>query len=175
MRKLLSVVAVTAVVLLLMLFGLGGAVALWDPVRAAGDFGLTINDPAGALYFRVYLSRNLVIVACATVFLLRRRWAALATLMTCCIALPVFDATVLWLTLAGQAHLAFHVGTAIALVLISALLWAHARTNASPVVVTGFLRFPADQLEAVRPHLRTLVETTRAWLTMWGRTRWSPA
>ena len=95
MRKSLDIAATALTALLLLGFALLSLRGLLDPQTASARFGTAVSDPAGALFYRVYLSRNLVIVAAGAVFLLSRHWAALAILLTVTAALPLFDMAVL--------------------------------------------------------------------------------
>ena len=65
------------------------------PEPASARFGAPVTDAAGSLFYRVYLSRNLVITVTGAIFLLTRQWTPLAILLTVTAALPVFDMTVL--------------------------------------------------------------------------------
>ena len=92
-----------------------------DPQSASVRFGTAVHDAADTLFYRVYLSRKLVIVAAGAIFLLSRQWLPLAVLVTAAAALPVFDMTVLALN--GVTPPAVH-PIALALVaLTAALLW----------------------------------------------------
>jgi hypothetical protein len=71
------------------------------------------------LFYRVYLSRNLVIVITGAIFLLTRQWTPLAILLTVTAALPVFDMTVL--SSNGVTPPVFH-PLALALIAITAAL-----------------------------------------------------
>ena len=103
MRKLVGVAAILFVSLFLLMFAVYSARGLFAPeLMSARFFGLPTVDADGALYYRVYLSRNLAIVVAGFVFLLRRQWQPLAVLTTAAMALPVFDATVLYNVLGGQ-------------------------------------------------------------------------
>jgi len=94
---------------------------------ASARFGAEVTDAAGTLFYRVYLSRNLVIVVTGAVLLLMRQWTPLAILLTVTAVLPVFDMTVL--TLHGVTPPVFH-PIALALLAITAgLLWRRAATN----------------------------------------------
>jgi hypothetical protein len=98
---------------------------LIDPQGASARFGSPVSDAAGALFYRVYLSRNLVIVVSGAVFLLSRQWTALAILLTVAAGLPVFDMSVL--SLNGVTPPAFHPIVLVLLALTAALLWRRAR------------------------------------------------
>jgi hypothetical protein len=109
-------VVLTALVLLgLALLSLRGLI---DP-PASIRFGAPVSDTAGALYYRVYLSRNLVIAASAAIFLLTRQWTPLAIRVTATAALPVFDVSVV--SLSGVAPPAVH-PLALGLIAVTAAL-----------------------------------------------------
>jgi hypothetical protein len=55
---------------------------LIEPQQTSLRFGFPVSDAAGALFYRAYLSGNLVIVAASAVFLIRRLWTPLAVLLT---------------------------------------------------------------------------------------------
>lgn len=131
MKRALIFAAVALTVIVLSAFMVLAVRGLVDPVASAARFGLPVSDPAGMLYFRVYLSRNLVIAMAASAFLLFRWWKPLAMLITLATALPAFDATVLALHLQERAPLAVHIATFIALAVTAAALWLCA-WSASP-------------------------------------------
>jgi hypothetical protein len=121
MNRSLDIAAVALASLLLLGFALLSVRGLIDPQSASIRFGAAVHDSADALFYRVYLSRNLVIVAAGAIFLLFRQWLPLAVLVTATAALPVFDMTVL--ALSGVTPPAVH-PIALALVaLTAALLW----------------------------------------------------
>jgi len=82
---------------------------------------MPVADAAGALFYQVYLSRNLVIVIAGAIFLLARQWTPLAILVTVTAALPVFDMTVL--SLNGVTPPVFHPIALVVIALTAALLW----------------------------------------------------
>ena len=84
-----------------------------------------MSDPAGALYYRVYLSRNLVIVVTGAIFLLFGQRRALAILFSVTAALPVFDMSVL--SLNGVTPPALHPLALVLLAVTALLLWWRAR------------------------------------------------
>src|SRR4029450_2105037 len=93
------------------------------PISSA-RFGMPVSDAAGAMFYRVYLSRNLVIVASGAVFLLSRQWTPLAILLTLAAVLSVGDTSLL--SPNGVTAPAFH-PLALALIAITAaLLWRRA-------------------------------------------------
>jgi hypothetical protein len=116
-KRSLDIAAVALTSLLLLGFAVLSLRGLIDPQPASVRFGMPVSDAAGALFYRVYLSRNLVIVASAAIFLLSRQWKPLAIVLTLTAVLPVFDMSVLWSS--GVTPPTFHV---IAL----ALLWRRA-------------------------------------------------
>ena len=91
MRKSLDIAATALTALLLIGFAALALRGLIDPQSASARFGSAVSDPAGTLFYRVYLSRNLVIVAAGAIFLLTRQWTALSVLLTVTAALPLFD------------------------------------------------------------------------------------
>jgi hypothetical protein len=95
MKKSLDIAATVLTVLLLLGFAALSLRGLVDPQSASARFGPAVSDPAGTLFYRVYLSRNLVIGAAGAIFLLTRRWTALSVLLTVTAALPLFDMAVL--------------------------------------------------------------------------------
>ncbi len=121
MKRSLDVAAVVLASLLLIGFALVSVRGLIDPQSASARFGTSVSDAAGALFYRVYLSRNLVIVAAGAIFLLSRQWRPLAVLVTVTAALPVFDMSVL--SSNGVTPPAFHPAALALIVLTAALLW----------------------------------------------------
>jgi Domain of unknown function (DUF4267) len=132
MRKLLAVAAVLCVSLFLLMFAVYSARGLFAPELMSGRFfGLPAVDADGTLYYRVYLSRNLAIVVAGFVFLIRRQWQPLAVLTTAAMALPVFDATVLYVALGGATRFAAHVSTFVVIGLAAVFLWLRVRNAGS--------------------------------------------
>jgi hypothetical protein len=129
MKRSLDIAAIALTSLLLIGFAILSLRGLIDPQQASARFGTSINDAAGALFYRVYLSRNLVIVAAGAVFLLSRLWLPLAVLVTVTAALPLFDMSVLALN--GVTPPAVHPIALALIALTAALLWrrAAARRN----------------------------------------------
>ncbi len=124
MKRTLDVAAVVLTALLLIGFAVLSLRGTINPQVASARFGAEVTDAAGALFYRVYLSRNLVIVVSGAVLLLLRQWTSLAVLLTATAALPVFDMTVL--SLNGVTPPVFH-AIALALLAITAgLLWRRA-------------------------------------------------
>jgi hypothetical protein len=124
MKRSLDIAAIVLTSLLLLGFALLSLRGLIDPQPASIRFGMPVSDAAGALFYRVYLSRNLVIVAAGAIFLLWRQWTPLAIVLTVTAALPVFDMSALLLN--GVTPPAFH-PVALALIAITAaLLWRRA-------------------------------------------------
>ena len=121
MQKALDIAAVVLAALLVVGLAVVSVRGLIDPQQASLRFGLPVSDAAGALFYRVYLSRNLVIVAASAVFLIRRQWTPLAVLLTAAASLPVFDMTVL--TFDGVTPPAFHKLALALLAIAAALLW----------------------------------------------------
>jgi len=125
MRKSLDIAATALSALLLLGFAFLSLRGLIDPQSASARFGTAVSDPAGTLFYRVYLSRNLVIVAAGAVFLLKRQWTALAVLLSATAALPLFDMAVL--SQSGVTPPFFHPAALVVIALAAALAWRRAR------------------------------------------------
>ncbi len=127
MKRSLDIAAIVFTSLLLLGFAVLSIRGLIDPQPASVRFGVPVSDAAGALYYRVYLSRNFVIAVCGAIFLLTRQWTPLAIVVTSAVALPLFDMSVL--SLDGVTPPAVH-PIALALIAITAaLLWRRAAAN----------------------------------------------
>jgi Domain of unknown function (DUF4267) len=129
MKKSLDIAAIVLTSLLLLGFALLSLRGLFDPQQASVRFGAPVTDAAGALFYRVYLSRNLAIAIAGAVFLLSRQWRPLAILLTMTVALPLFDMAVLLLN--GAPPPVFHPVTLVLLALAAALLWRRAVASKS--------------------------------------------
>ena len=125
MKRWLDLGTVALAALMLLLFALLALRGLIDPQPASARFGTAVSDPAGALYYRVYLSRNLVIVVTGTILLLLGQRRALAILFSVTAALPVFDMSVL--SLNGVTPPALHPLALVLLAVTALLLWWRAR------------------------------------------------
>jgi hypothetical protein len=121
MKRSLDIAAMVLTALLLFGFAVLSFRGLIDPQQASGRFGTAVSDPAGALFYRVYLSRNLVIVAAGAIFLVLRLWKPLAILLTITAALPVFDMSVL--SLSGVTPPALHPTAFVLIAITAALSW----------------------------------------------------
>lgn len=121
MKKTLDYAAVALTALLLLGFVFLALRGLSVPEQASARFGQPVSDAAGTLFYRVYLSRNLVIAAAGLTLLLRRQWTPLAILVTAATALPIFDMAVL--TLDGISPPVFHPIALVALGAAAVLLW----------------------------------------------------
>jgi hypothetical protein len=84
MKKSLDVAAIVVTALLLLTLAALSLRGLIDPQTASTRFGTPVTDTAGSLFYRVYLSRNLVIVVSGAIFLLTRQWMALACRRSTC-------------------------------------------------------------------------------------------
>jgi hypothetical protein len=124
MKRSLDVAAIALTSLLLLGFAVVSLRGMVVPQPASARFGMPVSDAAGALFYRVYLSRNLVIVASGAVFLLSRQWTPLAILLTATAALPLFDMSVLLLN--GVTPPVYHPVALALLALAAALLWRQA-------------------------------------------------
>ena len=121
MKRSLDIAAMVLTALLLFGFAVLSFRGLIDPQQASGRFGTAVSDPAGALFYRVYLSRNLVIVAAGAIFLVLRLWKPLAILLTITAAVPVFDMSVL--SLSGVTPPALHPTALVLIAVTAALSW----------------------------------------------------
>ena len=124
MKRTLDVAAIVLTALLLIGFAVLSLRGTINPQGASARFGAEVTDAAGTLFYRVYLSRNLVIVVTGAVLLLMRQWTPLAILLTATAALPLFDMTVL--SLNGVTPPVFHPIALALLVITAALLWRRA-------------------------------------------------
>ena len=124
MKRSLDIAAIVLTALLLLGFALLSVRGVIAPEQASARFGSPVTDAAGALFYRVYLSRNLVIAVAGAILLLTRQWTPLAILLTVTAALPVFDMTVL--TLNGVTPPFFHPVALALLVIAAALMWRRA-------------------------------------------------
>jgi len=129
MKRTLDIAAVALTALLLLGFAVLSLRGLINPQAASARFGAEVSDGAGSLFYRVYLSRNLVIVICGAILLLMRQWMPLAILLTVTAVLPLFDMAVL--SSSGVTPPVFH-PIALALLAVSAaLLWRRVAVNRS--------------------------------------------
>jgi hypothetical protein len=103
---------------------------LSDPQKASVGYGMPVSDAAGALFYRVFASRNLVIVASAAICLLLRDWKPLAILVSLTSLLAVFDMAVLLYY--GATPPAFHAVTLVVILITAALLWRRASRPVKP-------------------------------------------
>ena len=129
MKKSLDLAATILTALLLLGFAVLALRGLMDPQGASARFGTTVSDSAGALFYKVYLSRNLVIVVAGAALLILRMWKALAILISAAALLPIFDMTVL--SQSGVTPPAFHAVALVMLGLAAALLWRRACSAAT--------------------------------------------
>jgi Domain of unknown function (DUF4267) len=126
MKKALDIAAIVLTSLLLLGFAALSLRGFIDPQTASARFGAPVSDAPGALFYQVYLSRNLVIAVSGGIFLLSRQWSALAVLLTAAAALPVFDMSVLLLN--GVTPPPIHPVALALLGITAALLWRRARS-----------------------------------------------
>jgi Domain of unknown function (DUF4267) len=125
MKKSLDLAAPILTALLLLGFAVLALRGLLDPQGASARFGTAVSDSPGALFYKVYLSRNLVIVIAAAALLFLRMWKALAILISATALLPIFDMAVL--SQNGVTPPSFHPIALVALLIAAALLWRRAR------------------------------------------------
>jgi len=129
MRKSLDIAATALTALLLLGFAALALRGLIDPQSASARFGSAVSDPAGTLFYRVYLSRNLVIVVAGAILLLTRQWRALSILLTVTAALPLFDMMVL--SVSGVTPPLFHPAALVLIAITAALAWRRSRASAA--------------------------------------------
>ena len=129
MRKSLDIAATALTALLLIGFAALALRGLIDPQAASARFGSAVSDPAGTLFYRVYLSRNLVIVVAGAILLVMRQWRALSILLTVTAALPLFDMAVL--SASGVMPPLFHPAALVLIAITAALAWRPARTSSA--------------------------------------------
>lgn len=121
MKRTLDVAAVVLTALFFLLLGVVSLLGILDPHKASVGYGIPVTDIAGALFYRVFDSRNLVIVAAGAIYLILRLWTPLAILVTLSAALAVFDMAVL--SLNGLTPPVFHAVTLVFILVTAALLW----------------------------------------------------
>jgi hypothetical protein len=121
MRKTLDIVAIVLTSFFFLALAAVSLLGMIDPQKASIGYGMPASDAAGALFYRVFASRNLVIVAAGVIFLLLRLWTPLAILVSLTAALAIFDMAVLYF--AGVTPPAFHLITLVLIVATAALLW----------------------------------------------------
>jgi len=121
--KVLGNIGVGFVVLLTLAFILFGIRGIYDPTAASMRFGLQADDAGEMFYYRVYLARNLVIVGAGLLLLILRQWKSVAILLTCALALPIFDAVLLYRELGAEAGLTVHIVTGVIVAIVAALMW----------------------------------------------------
>ena len=130
MKKTLDIAAIVLTALFLIALAAVSLLGLNDPQKASVGYGMPVSDAAGALFYRVFASRNLVIVASAAIYLLLRDWKPLAILISLTSLLAAFDMAVL--SLGGVTPPAFHAVTLVLILVISALLWRRAIRAVKP-------------------------------------------
>jgi hypothetical protein len=121
MKKTLDITTIVITALLLLVLSIQSVRGLLDPQWASARFGAPVSDAAGILFYRVYLSRNLVLAVSGAAFLLTGQWKPLAILLTVTAALPVFDMSVL--SLNGITPPALHPLALVLLGIAAVLLW----------------------------------------------------
>jgi hypothetical protein len=123
-KRSLDIAAIVLTTLLLLAFAALSFRGMLVPELASARFGSQVTDPSGALFYRVYLSRNLVIAVIGAIFLGLRQWRPLAILVTVTVALPIFDMSVL--SLGGVTPPFFHPAALTLIAVTAALLWRRA-------------------------------------------------
>lgn len=87
----MTTATVAFTVVLLLLFLLQGVRAIGQPRVMAARFGLPLPQGDAGAFVRVYASRNLAIVAAASVLLALRDARGVAIVLTCAVPLTFFD------------------------------------------------------------------------------------
>ncbi len=129
--KVLGNVGVGFAVLLTVAFIFFGIRGIYDPTAASMRFGLPADDAGEMFYYRVYLARNLVIVLTGLILLALRQWKSVAILLTVVLALPTFDAVLLYLERGPEAGLTIHIVTGVIVSIAAFLMWMKAMTSRS--------------------------------------------
>jgi len=124
MNRTLDMAAIVFAAFFLVVLAIVSSLGMLNPQRAAAGYGMPVTDAAGALFYRVFASRNLVIVAAGAIYLATRMWTPLAILVTLTSALAAFDMAVL--SSAGVSPPAFHAITLVFILVTATLLWRHA-------------------------------------------------
>ena len=123
MKKTLDIAAIILTVIILL--ALGAALrGMTAPDAASARFGLPVTDAVGAMFYRVYVSRNIVLLVASAIFLVTQMWRPLAILLSVALTLPVFD---MWILNAnGQTPPLLHPVTFVVMAAAVALLWRRA-------------------------------------------------
>ena len=121
MKNVLGNVGVGFAALLIVAFVFFGIRGIYDPTSMR--FGLPADDPAEMFYYRVYLARNLVIVLAGLVLLASRQWKSVAIVLTSALALPIFDAVLLYRERGPEAGLTVHIVTGVIVAIAATLMW----------------------------------------------------
>ena len=129
MAKTLDFLAVFLAAIFFLLLAVGAILGLLDPYKASAGYGISVSDASGALFYRVFASRNLVIVAAGFIYLFMRLWKPLAILVSLTLMLAFFDITIL--KNAGVAVPALHPIAVVLIIVTAALLWR--RTSAATI------------------------------------------
>lgn len=124
MNRTLDIAAIVLTTFFLLALAAASLLGVTGPQKASIGFGMPVTDAAGALFYQVFASRNLVLVATGAIFLVLRLWKPLAILVTLTSALAVFDMSVL--SAYGRPPPSFHAVTLALIVVTAALLWRRA-------------------------------------------------
>ena len=127
MNRTLDIAAIVLTAFFLIALAIVSTLGMLDPQKASAGYGMPVSDAAGALFYRVFASRNLVLVAAAAIFLLLRLWKPLAILVTLTATLAIFDMAVL--KSAGMTPPAFHAITLVFILVTAAALWRRVLTG----------------------------------------------
>jgi len=124
MKRTLDMAAIVLTVFFLLALAAASLLGVTGPEKASIGYGMLVTDAAGAMFYRVFASRNLVIVAAGVIFLILKLWKPLAILVTLTSALAVFDMGVR--TAYGRTPPTFHAITLVLIVVTAVLLWRRA-------------------------------------------------
>ena len=127
MNRMLDMAAIVLVAFFLIVLGIVSTLGMLDPAKASAGYGMPVSDAAGALFYRVFASRNLVLVATGAIFLLLRLWKPLAILVTLTATLAIFDMSVL--AREGVTPPSFHAITLVFILVTAAALWRRVLTG----------------------------------------------
>jgi hypothetical protein len=123
MKKAWGNVGVGFAVVLTLAFVVFGVRGIYDPTAASMRFGLPADDADEMFFYRVYLARNLVIVLAGLTMLALRQWKSVAILLTAALALPIFDAALLYRERGTEGGLTIHIITGVIVGIAACLMW----------------------------------------------------
>lgn len=131
MKSTLGNIGVGFAIVLILAFVVFGIRGIYDPTAASMRFGLPADDPAEMFYYRVYRARNLVIVLAGLAMLVFKQWQSVAILLTSALALPIFDAVLLYRELGNEAGVTIHIVTGVIVAIAASLMWLKVSSSRS--------------------------------------------